>query len=85
LTRFLLDTNIISDLVRNPHGQVASRIAEAGDSSVCTSIIVAAELRFEAAKKGSDRLTSQLELILSALDIVSLRNRWARSSFPRRR
>jgi tRNA(fMet)-specific endonuclease VapC len=69
LTRFLLDTNILSDLVRNPQGRVAARIAEVGDDAICTSIIVAAELRFGAAKKGSERLTSQLERILSAVDI----------------
>jgi tRNA(fMet)-specific endonuclease VapC len=69
LTRFLLDTNILSDLVRNPQGSIAARIAEVGDAAICTSIIVAAELRFGAAKKGSERLTSQLERILSAIDI----------------
>jgi tRNA(fMet)-specific endonuclease VapC len=69
LTRFLLDTNILSDLVRNPQGPIAARIAEVGDDAICTSIIVAAELRFGAAKKGSERLTIQLERILSAIDI----------------
>lgn len=69
MTRFLLDTNILSDLVRNPQGRIAVRTAEVGDSAICTSIIVAAELRFGAAKKGSLRLTIQLERILSAIDI----------------
>ncbi len=69
MTRFLLDTNILSDLVRNPQGSIAARIAEVGDAAICTSIIVAAELRFGAAKKDSERLTSQLERILSAIDI----------------
>ena len=69
MTRFLLDTNILSDLVRNPQGRIAARIAQVGDHAICTSIIVAAELRFGAAKKGSDRLTIQLERILSAIDI----------------
>ncbi len=69
MTRFLLDTNILFDLVRNPHGRVADRIAEVGEDLVCTSIIVAAELRFGAAKKGSERLTYQVERILSVIDI----------------
>ena len=69
MTRFLLDTNILSDLVRNPPGRVAVRIAEVGEDRVCTSIIVAAELRFGAAKKGSERLTHQVERILSVIDI----------------
>jgi len=68
--RHLLDTNIVSDLVRNPQGQVAARIAQVGEGAVCTSVIVAAELRFGAAKKGSPRLTTQLELVLAALEVL---------------
>jgi tRNA(fMet)-specific endonuclease VapC len=46
LTRYMLDTNIISDLIRNPQAKAAARIARAGEDSVCTSVIVAAELRY---------------------------------------
>lgn len=70
--RFLLDTNIVSDLVRNPQGRVAAKIAEVGEDAVATSIIVAAELRYGAVKKGSQRLTDQLEAVLGALDILAL-------------
>lgn len=69
MTRYLLDTNILSDLVRNPQGQIAQQIARVGEGAVCTSIIVAAELRFGAAKRRSERLTAQLETILAALDV----------------
>jgi tRNA(fMet)-specific endonuclease VapC len=48
--RYLLDTNVVSDLVRNPQGRVAQQIREIGEGQVCTSIIVAAELRYGAAK-----------------------------------
>jgi tRNA(fMet)-specific endonuclease VapC len=68
--RYLLDTNIVSALVRDPHGPVTQRIRAIGETNVCTSIIVAAELRYGANKKGSTRLSSQLELILGALDIA---------------
>lgn len=68
--RYLLDTNIVSDLVRNPQGQAAKRIRKVGESRVCTSIIVAAELRYGAAKKGSQRLTAQLEAVLGALEVL---------------
>ncbi len=70
--RFLLDTNILSNLVRYPQGIVARRIASEGETSVCTSVIVAAELRFGALKRGSVRLARQLETILSAIDVLSL-------------
>ncbi len=68
--RYLLDTNIIADLVRNPQGRVAERIREVGETAVCTSIIVAAELRYGATKKGSPRLSAQVEAILEALEVL---------------
>jgi len=40
---YLLDTNILSDLVRQPQGVIARRIAEVGEETICTSIIVAAQ------------------------------------------
>jgi tRNA(fMet)-specific endonuclease VapC len=68
--RYLLDTNIVSDLVRNPQGKVAQQIRKVGEAQVCTSIIVAAELRYGAAKKGSPRLSAQLEAVLGALEVL---------------
>jgi len=69
--RFLLDTNIVSDLVRSPRGRIAGRIAEIGEGRVCTSIIVAAELRYGAVKRASPRLSAQLEAVLGALDVLA--------------
>jgi len=68
--RYLLDTNIVSDLVRNPQGRVAQKIRRVGEQRVCTSIIVASELRYAAAKRQSPRLTAQLEAVLGALEVV---------------
>ena len=68
--RYLLDTNIVSDLVRNPQGKVAQHIRKVGESQVCTSIIVAAELRYGVTKKGSPRLSVQLEAVLGALEVL---------------
>jgi tRNA(fMet)-specific endonuclease VapC len=70
--RYLLDTNIVSDLVRNPQGKVAQHIRKVGEAQVCTSIIVAAELRYGATKKGSPRLSAQLEAVLGALEVLPL-------------
>lgn len=69
---YLLDTNILSDLVRNPRGVVATRIADAGEDIVCTSIVVASELRYGAVKSGSSRLKDRVDLLLSALEILPL-------------
>ena len=70
--RYLLDTNIVSDLVRNPQGSVAQHIRKIGEAQVCTSIIVAAELRYGAAKKQPARLTAQLQAVLGALEVLPL-------------
>jgi tRNA(fMet)-specific endonuclease VapC len=70
--RYVLDTNILSDLVRNPNGQVAQNIRRVGESNVCTSVIAAAELRYGAEKKQSPKLTSQVTAILDAIEIVPL-------------
>ncbi|MEA3243257.1 MAG: type II toxin-antitoxin system VapC family toxin [Pseudomonadota bacterium] len=69
---YLLDTNILSDLVRNPQGVVAAQITRAGEDTVCTSIIVAAELRYGAVKSNSAKLAGRVDLILSALEILPL-------------
>ncbi len=68
--RYLLNTNMVSDLVRHPQGQVTQAIRAVGEPQVCTSIIVAAELRYGATKRGSPRLTAQLDAILAALEIL---------------
>jgi len=68
--RFLLDTNIVSDLIRNPQGRVAKRIGSVGEENICTSIIVAAELRYGAAKKASPKLTAQVEVVLEAIETL---------------
>jgi tRNA(fMet)-specific endonuclease VapC len=70
----MLDTNIISDLIRNPQGraakQLARRVAKAGEDNICTSIIVAAELRYGCAKSGSKRLLKAVEDVLGEIIVL---------------
>lgn len=68
----MLDTNIVSEMARNPHGAVARRIAEVGPDAICVSIITAAELRYGCAKKGSPKLLAQIEVILGSLQVLAL-------------
>ena len=67
---YLLDTNILSDLVRHTHGVIASRVSLKGENSIFTSIFVASELRFVTIKRGTEQLIRQLELVLSDMDII---------------
>lgn len=69
---YMLDTNIISDLARNPSGPVAKHIADVGPDGICVSIITAAELRYGCAKKGSPRLLAQIEAILDGVQVLAL-------------
>lgn len=68
----MLDTNIVSELARNPQGAVATRIGEVGADAICVSIITAAELRYGCAKKGSPRLLAQIEAILGSIPVLAL-------------
>lgn len=68
--RFLLDTNILSDLIRNPSGAVSRQIGVVGSRGIAASIVSVAELRYGCAKRGSARLLRQVEAILDAIDVV---------------
>ena len=68
----MLDTNIVSDLIRNPFGKAAQRIERWGDDAVCVSIIVAAELRYGAAKRKSAHLSKLVESVLGRVPVLAL-------------
>ncbi len=72
MSGYLLDTNIISDVIHNPDGPAAHRIEEIGPKEIFTSIIVAAELRYGCAKKGSSKLLAKVEAILETIPVLPL-------------
>ena len=72
MTRYLLDTNIISHFVHYPAGHAAQRLQAVGDENVCTSIIVASELRYGCAKKGSASLTERVEDVLAIIPVLPM-------------
>jgi tRNA(fMet)-specific endonuclease VapC len=67
----MLDTNIVSDLIRNPQGRAAEKLRQHGEEGICVSIITAAELRYGAAKRGSARLLRRVEAVLSTIDVLA--------------
>ncbi len=69
---YLLDTNIVSYIVRQPHCALAMRIASLEPHSYAISVVVAAELQYGAQRLGSKRLTDQLEAVLSAIKVLPL-------------
>jgi tRNA(fMet)-specific endonuclease VapC len=66
----MLDTNIISDLIWNPQGRAAKRIVRVGEDNICTSVIVAAELRYGCAKSGSKRLLKAVDDLLGEIHVL---------------
>ena len=70
--RTMLDTNIVSDLIRNPAGQAAGHLGRHGPDGLCMSIISAGEIRFGAVNRGSARLHRQIDAVLSTLAILPI-------------
>jgi tRNA(fMet)-specific endonuclease VapC len=70
--RYMLDINIVSDMMRHPAGRVAGHIARVGEDNICLSIITAAELRFGAAKNGSPLLQARVDAILTRIPVLPL-------------
>ena len=62
---WMLDTNTLSDLIRNPRGALVSRLGSTEPDAICTSIVVASESRVGANRKGSDALTKRVEQLLA--------------------
>jgi tRNA(fMet)-specific endonuclease VapC len=75
---YMLDTNILSDAIRNPFGKTLRYIQRFEASAICTSAIVASEMRYGAHKKGSVRLTERVEATLSRLSVLPYDNEASR-------
>jgi len=72
--KYLLDTNILSELIKRPGGFTVKKIALLEDEdSCCTSTIVACELRYGALKKGSPILTDKVNQLLETIAVLPLK------------
>lgn len=69
---YLLDTNIIGELARNPHGRLAGRISALPPDEYCINPIVACEIEYGLTRRNSARLRQQVEAILSAVSVLEL-------------
>ena len=62
--KYLLDTNILSHLIRNPSGPVFEYLESILTSTACTSIIVSAKIQYGLRKSGSEKLRNQADKVL---------------------
>jgi len=69
---WMLDTDTLSSLVRDPRNAVFDRLLAIEPEAACTSIVVACELRFGARRKGSRVLTLRVGQLLDALAVLPL-------------
>lgn len=74
--RVMLDTNIISDMMRNPTGvafkSLQLALTKIPDLQVCTSVVVDAELQFGLRLKRSTRLNSAYAHVMQVIAVLPL-------------
>jgi tRNA(fMet)-specific endonuclease VapC len=69
---FLLDTNIISAMIREPDG-AASRVAQRKPiAQIMTSVIVAGEMRYGYSRKSAPTLAAKVEAALKRLVVAPM-------------
>lgn len=68
--RYLLDTNICSELIKHPQGNVAKKLFHVGTPFTAINWVVEAELRFGAKLKNSVALTQRVEALIHELNFV---------------
>ena len=67
----LLDTNVFAELARNPSGAAVRAIAEVGETSVCTSVVVACEIHYGIAKRASPKPTERMSELLGSIEVLT--------------
>ena len=67
---WMLDTNVLSEVIRNPRDPITEHFTKIDSNAICTSAIVASELRFGARRKGSARLAERVERLLGAISVL---------------
>jgi tRNA(fMet)-specific endonuclease VapC len=78
--RYLLDTNIISNMMKNPQGTVAQRMQQITENAIsndnpapiCTSVIVQSELLFGLAKNPSVKLHAAYATSMKYIAVLGL-------------
>lgn len=69
---YLLDTNIISDFIRNPYGGAYQKIMQLGDGVCATSIIVSGELLFGIEKRQAHQFAKRAHSVLASIPVLPL-------------
>ena len=75
-TTYLFDTNILSDMMRNPNGVASQRFQQIAESApdirLCTSVVVQCELLFGLRRRTNPRWQTHYEKVLESVEILPL-------------
>jgi len=69
---FMLDTNAVSDAVRNPAGGVATRLTALLPGQAVISAVVEGELRYGIAKGAARQIERRVDALLTLINVVGL-------------
>jgi tRNA(fMet)-specific endonuclease VapC len=69
MTRYLLDTNIVSDVMRNPDGPVEQALREHVDADIGISLIVKGEILFGLVRNANVKGKKRFDALLKAIDV----------------
>lgn len=67
MRRYLLDTNVLSALMRDPLCPAGQKIQLLEDEAVCTSVVCAAELRSGVARRPTEARMAQMTAVLDSM------------------
>ena len=70
--RYMLDTNIVSAIVRDPRGKVFERLLDVGEENAFISIITHGEIWYGVKKNGSEELMQKVSAVTRRLYVAPL-------------
>ena len=73
MSRYFLDANAVSDVIRDPLVKVGQRLMLLTADDVSVSLIVAAELRFGAERRRSAALATRIDGVLASWTVEPLK------------
>lgn len=72
MIRYLLDTNVISELARYPQGPMAEKIEPIAADALLTSVIAVGELKFGFHKQPSAKREAQVRKIMEGISVAPI-------------
>ena len=82
MTRYLLDTNIVSDVMRNPDGPAEQALRNNADAEIGISLIVKGEVLFGLVRNANTKGGKRFDALLEAIEVWPNAGRSSRHLWP---